>query len=336
MPSVTQKCKAKGCPFTPDEHEEWMGLCRKAPEHGHRDDQLSHQHLPKKGMGGHNQKSKIEAILCWPMHDRIDNGDWGNGIVVAFIDGQKVPMYRAFDLHNNTLIERPVLSAAAEVEPKPADVNLDAAPLAAAPSAGEKEESDGQVDGDRDDNASNAQFEPTGHTSNIQRGVRDSRAVVHPVQLTHEQRVAIAQEIKNAEWNRQWIAGDTGNQWIAELGEEAEQYLSDFGYVHESLSNILRVCAAIPPPYRNGALRYSHHVVVYELPREEQMLLLMECEQAGWSVAEFRRQVKRPKPQTKRWPMSELLEGLEEWNPTDRPRPKGAVRAYLTWLGGQK
>ena len=204
-----------------------------------------------------------------------------------------------------------------------------------------KEEGDG-VDSDADSSVGGSSTSlapsPIGNAALdvLGRGGADSQRGSNHPPLTHEQRVAKALEIKNAEWNRQWIAGDTGNQWIAELGEEAEQYLSDFGYVHESLSNILRVCAAIPPPYRNGALRYSHHVVVYELPREEQMLLLMECEQAGWSVAEFRRQVKRPKPQTKRWPMSELLEGLEEWNPTDRPRPKGAVRAYLTWLGGQK
>ncbi len=153
--------------------------------------------------------------------------------------------------------------------------------------------------------------------------------------LTHEQRVAIAQEIKSAEWNRQWIAGDTGNAWIAELGEEAEQYLSDFGYVHESLANILRVCAAIPAPYRNGSLRYSHHVVVYQLPREDQVLWLKECEAEGWSVAEFRRLVHGPSKKAKRWPMEELLAGVEEWpNPIDRPRPKGAVRAYLKWLGG--
>ncbi len=34
--------------------------------------------------------------------------------------------------------------------------------------------------------------------------------------------------------------------------------------------------------------------------------------------------------------MALLGEGVEAWpHPTDRPRPKGAVRAYLAWLGGQ-
>ncbi|KKN15859.1 hypothetical protein LCGC14_0981520, partial [marine sediment metagenome] len=100
------KCRTKGCPFTPDEHDEWMALCRKAPEHGHRDDQLSHQHHPKKGMGGHNSKSKIVAILCWPMHDRIDNGDWGNAVVTTIEDGKQIEIYRAWDLHNKTIIEQ--------------------------------------------------------------------------------------------------------------------------------------------------------------------------------------------------------------------------------------
>lgn len=166
----------------------------------------------------------------------------------------------------------------------------------------------------------------------------DSGSAKHPhSSLTHEQRVAIAQQIKDTEWNRQWFAGDTGNAWIAELGEEAEQYLSDFGYIQESLANILRVCAAIPPPYRNGNLRYSHHVVVYQLSREDQVLRLKECEDEGWSVAEFRRQVHgEAKPKIKRWALSELLEAVEAWpHPTDRPRPKGAVRAYLEWLREQ-
>jgi hypothetical protein len=125
-------------------------------------------------------------------------------------------------------------------------------------------------------------------------------------ELTHEQRVAIAQEIHDTEWNRQWFAGDTGNLWIEELGESAEQYLSDFGYQPESLANILRVCAAIPPAYRNGNLRFSHHVVVYDQPPEDRMRWLTECEEEQWSVAEFRRQVKGTKPRVKRYTVEQI------------------------------
>jgi hypothetical protein len=113
------------------------------------------------------------------------------------------------------------------------------------------------------------------------------------------------------------------------LGEEAEQYLSDFGYVQESLANILRVCAAIPAPYRNGSLRFSHHVVVYQLPREDQVLRLKECEIEGWSVAEFRRQVKGTKPKTKRWSLEELRTALMVFYGESKVR---YADAFVTWL----
>ena len=244
------------------------------------------------------------------------------------------------------------LSAAAEEKGRGSDsVDLpipETESSASSPSA-EKEESDGLATDDLSSGSDVASGvarkpakanSPDKSTSAFRDNTADDSQLysIHGADvLTHEQRVAIAQQIKDTEWNRQWIAGDTGNAWIAELGEEAEQYLSDFGYVHESLANILRVCAAIPPPYRNGNLRYSHHVVVYQLPREDQVLRLKECEDEGWSVAEFRRQVHgEAQPRIKRWPMSELLEGLEAWpHPADRPRPKGAVRAYLEWLGEQ-
>ena len=139
------KCRTKQCPFTPDEHEEWMELCSRAPEHGHRHDQPSHQHWPKRSQGG----KEIVAILCWPMHDRIDNGDWSND--VKDFPGRG-PVYFAQDLHGNTLIERPVLSAAAEAVDTPGRDLMRERPArlasAAAPSVGSKEESDGQPDGD--------------------------------------------------------------------------------------------------------------------------------------------------------------------------------------------
>ena len=158
------------------------------------------------------------------------------------------------------------------------------------------------------------------------RGVRGS-------QLTHEQRVAVAKAIKDTEWNRQWFAGDTGNLWIEQLGESAEQYLYDFGYVHESLANILRVCAAIKPAFRYGTLRFSHHVVVYDQPPEVRMDWLAECELNGWSVAEFRRQVKGSKPRVKRYSVEELREKRQEWWPS-LGRVTNTLIAFLDWLEG--
>ncbi|KKL95293.1 hypothetical protein LCGC14_1856110 [marine sediment metagenome] len=110
MPSVTRqslrfKCSVKDCPWPDDEdiHTPW---CLGIPDVEHWADKPTHQHWPKKGMGGKNPKSKIVAILCPPCHDRIDNGDWGNA--VKDIPGRG-RVYFAWDLHGNTLIEKEVM-----------------------------------------------------------------------------------------------------------------------------------------------------------------------------------------------------------------------------------
>ncbi|KKL47884.1 hypothetical protein LCGC14_2331060 [marine sediment metagenome] len=398
------KCRTKGCPFTPDQHDEWMELCSRAPEHGHRHDQPSHQHWPKRSQGG----KEIVAVLCWPFHDRVDNGDFGN-------DVKEVPgrgrVYFAWDIHGNTLIEREVmpsdlrtpnsdqrevgresglvLSAAAEAVKSGSIIRSDrgdegkadptlprgsegamkpdsvaAHTSAAAPSAEQsKEESEiispptsqrrrapkggstsstGRAGNQHvDDTTPLSTKEESDADTSVPRGPDrgDSGGTVvgdsDSVPLTHEQRCAIAQAIRDTEWNRQWFAGDTGNLWIEQLGESAEQYLSDFGYQPESLANILRVCAAIKPAYRNVNLRFSHHVVVYDQPPEDRMRWLAECEENQWSVAEFRRQVKGTKPRVKRWSLEELRELGQQFM---RETALGEGESYLAgdfldWLG---
>ncbi|KKL28950.1 hypothetical protein LCGC14_2370030 [marine sediment metagenome] len=224
-----------------------------------------------------------------------------------------------------------VLSAAAEAEsdclgalgPSASRGNRDR-PSAAAPSAGlsTKEESDGQTLGPSHSGNAGRDGVPSGARSQLNLAVS----------LTHDQRVAIAQEIQNAEWNRQWFAGDVGNAWIEELGESAEQYLSDFGYQPESLSNILRVCAKIPQALRSSSLRFSHHVVVADLNLEDIDEWLGTCEIEQWSVAEFRRQVKGTKPRVKRWSLEELRALLAAWYEADAEIPIGEMSAFLDWL----
>jgi len=154
--------------------------------------------------------------------------------------------------------------------------------------------------------------------------------------LTHEQRVAIAANIKDMEWGRQWMAGDWANAWESELGEEAWQYLSEFGYQPESLSNIMRVCAAIPPKLRRyQTLRFSHHVVVAGLNREDMEMWLDKCEEEQWSVAEFRRQVKGTKLRVRRWSLKELWTEFDEWHGEDECVDCHAVDDFFRWLGGQ-
>lgn len=354
--SLRFKCSVKGCPWPKDEeiHVPW---CLEIPDVEHWRDKPTHQHIPKIGMGGNNPKAKIRAVLCPTCHDRIDNGDWGNG--VKPIRGRSL-YYFAWDLHGNTLIEREVvpsdlaeprfdqrevgregqvLSDGAAGEPVKGEEQARVATSAPSPSAKE-EDDEGQAS---DVLRQREQDEETNSPPTSQRRRAPKEGSTSPTgragsqhedytTLTHEQRVAIVQQIKDAEWNRQWIAGDTGNAWITELGEEAEQYLSDFGYVHESLANILRVCAAIPPPYRNVNLRFSHHVVVYQENREDMEMWLDRCEEEQWSVAEFRRQVKGTKPRVKRWNLEELRGKAKEWE-GQWEDGGGDTLDFLDWLG---
>src|SRR3990170_2019687 len=64
------RCTVEGCPWPDDPHIPW---CGGIPDHAHTN-VATHQHLPKKGMGGRNPKSRIVALLCPAMHDLVDNG----------------------------------------------------------------------------------------------------------------------------------------------------------------------------------------------------------------------------------------------------------------------
>ncbi|KKK92803.1 hypothetical protein LCGC14_2699270, partial [marine sediment metagenome] len=228
--SLRFKCRVRDCPWPKDEaiHVPWcLGIDVK-----HWADKPTHQHWPKKGMGGNNPKSKIVAILCVTCHDRIDNGEWGNAVKPFPGRGR---VYFAWDIHGNTLIERdiddPVLSdgdeAALPTKGAPTSVS------SPSPSAGEKEESDGedgkaiQLDG----------AGPDGHTDNDVRS--PGRLHSHTAALTHEQRVAIAQQIKDAKQRHPFFAGDTANLWEEELGEDFWNiYANEFGYTYPSLRNV--------------------------------------------------------------------------------------------------
>ncbi|KKM91581.1 hypothetical protein LCGC14_1227190 [marine sediment metagenome] len=146
--SLRFKCSVQDCPWPKDEeiHVPW---CLGIPDVEHWADKPTHQHLPKKGMGGNNPKSKIVAILCPPCHDRIDNGDWSNDVKDFPGRGR---VYFAQDLHGNTLIEKDidgqVLSDGAEAGERTPDsvITSDSVYIEAdssAPSLSTKEESDG-------------------------------------------------------------------------------------------------------------------------------------------------------------------------------------------------
>jgi len=98
--SLEFHCSTKGCPWPHDEemHRPWC----LAFEYAHSV-VPTHQHWPKKGMGGNNPKSKIVSILCSYCHDRIDNGPWGNGVFDIPGVGK---VYRIWTYTNQTIFER--------------------------------------------------------------------------------------------------------------------------------------------------------------------------------------------------------------------------------------
>lgn len=97
---VDYKCPPD-CPFPQQAawHDEWLERCRSAAPHGHRDDQMTHAHWPKKQMGGNNPKAKVRAYICWPIHDSADNGLFGMGVAAG--------EFRIWDPRNVTVLRGP-------------------------------------------------------------------------------------------------------------------------------------------------------------------------------------------------------------------------------------
>lgn len=188
--------------------------------------------------------------------------------------------------------------------------------------------SSGQVGGPADASASNKSSPAGGDDS-----VDDSQhhSVPHSSLLTHEQRAAIAAGIKEMEQGRQWLAGDTANEWEEELGERFwNEWANEFGYTYPSLRNNQRVCRKIPSALRSSSLRFSHHVVVADLNLEDIDEWLGTCEIEQWSVAEFRIKVKGERPRVKRYSPGEIHDLADEY-PFEPVRDE--IRDFADWLG---
>jgi hypothetical protein len=113
--------------------------------------------------------------------------------------------------------------------------------------------------------------------------------------LSHDERMAIAAEIRREQKQRQWKAGDIANTWERET-TEAWQYLDEFGYTHPALSNIMHICENIPGSRRHESLSFAHHAVIHTYNAEDQEAWLDRAEQEGWTVRDFRVAVHGEKP----------------------------------------
>ena len=171
-----------------------------------------------------------------------------------------------------------------------------------------------------------------------------SEGINEPVRsaLTHEQRVAIAQDIKDAQQRRQFLAGDTANQWEDELGEDFwNLYANEFGYTYPSLRNVMRVCKKIPQGQRHDEMSFAHHEALQSQDIETREAWLERAFEEEWPVKRLREELVAEglltaKPKAARWTAEDLLEEVERWPaPRERLRPRGAVKAFIQHLEEQ-
>ena len=293
--SLRFKCSVKGCPWPKDEeiHVPW---CLGISDVEHWADKPTHQHHPKKGMGGNNPKSRIVAILCVTCHDRIDNADWSNDVRDLGMGYGET--YFVLDLHGNMLIDRPVLSAAAEAATSGSTSNTaEGVKVTADPTPPRGLEGD------------IAPESVATHTS----------AAAPSAGLTHEQRVAIAPTEKEdalygatslqlwegmtyerwteiGGWLRRmtdsvgWWWGD----WVnfgekAPWGEKYSQALNDSEFSIQTLKNMAWVSNEYETSRRRDVLSWAHHAEAAGLEHDEQERVLDKAEAEHLSKAQVRR-----------------------------------------------
>jgi hypothetical protein len=309
------KCKTKGCPFTPDEHDEWMQRCALAGGHDHRNDEPSHQHLPKRSQGGKN----IVAILCWPLHSAIDNGATWENRVIAFDDGER--RYRLWRrARDGRRIEPPVI-----------DVQLAASSPVAEPSE-ERTMPRGDAGSATEQGAAiPAAVTPPQHSSSQPSPLtfRDNGIEAEPEYTLEDVRKAI-ERVKSEVTGRQWRAGDVVN--LAEAWQEGWQYLDDLGYPEATLANYANVAKAYPIEDRRP-LKFTFHQAVYKLP--DRLWWLDAALMGDWDRETLRASACGPRnPRVKRWTLADLHICLEAWpgNASVRNNARRWAEAWLTWL----
>ena len=293
------------------------------------------------------------AFLCHDCHDQIDNGSWGNAVVTTLEDGKKIEIYRAWNLHNETIIERIIginggLSAAAEAGEVAGDKPnaTFGKTSAAAPSAKEESDAGSAHSGDSGRDIASPSKQGGAAVDVLGRDSADGERGGNLLPLTHEQRVAIAQQIRDAQQRRQFLAGDTANAWEEELNEEFwNLYANEFGYTYPSLRNVMRVCKSIPPDQRHVEMSFAHHEAVQSFDIETREAWLERAFDEEWPVKRLREELVaegllKTKPKTKRRSMEELKASLSSWHGHHKfgqPSCSSCEGAgeFLGWLGEQ-
>ena len=102
---------------------------------------------------------------------------------------------------------------------------------------------------------------------------------------------SVGQQIQRAAHAVMWWLGDWWAYGESRFGEEAPQGVAE-QYSSHTLQNAAWVCKAIEPSRRRESLSFSHHDAVAGLDAEAQDKWLSAAEEEGWSVHEFRAQIK--------------------------------------------
>jgi len=278
-------------------------------------------------MGGNNPKSKIVAVLCWPMHDRIDNKDWGNGV---FDLGNGSKLYRAWTIHNETILER-VLSSGAEPTnvnrleqqgsasestsagdegrsmppargselpalvadegeekgPKLADVNLDAE--RSTPSPASLMDGEGvKARSDRAQATTGLTFDAAPSPSSLTGGCQEGMQILY-----------WGLKLKDATDEWRWRIGDWLVRMEQELGEPAYQYFEPlkeaFGY--DAIRQYKSVAERVTRDTRVPELAWSHHRAVASLDERAQSAALLTAREENLSSREVTAMVRPERPE---------------------------------------
>ncbi len=292
-------CTVDGCPAPSDESWHHCFLCGKA--------EVQHHHLPKKGMGGHNPKSKIVAALCQKHHDQTDTV-LGN-CVKDYPDGTR--HYLLWQIQPYKLLVERAIGEAGETTKHPSGnaVVKDVAVLArlsdhpqVTPNAVAFRGSAVLVsplgEGMGTDSGPPSTLSATGVVG-PDVSYEEGRLILRDG-LPFERFQEIIASLEYMQRNLNWLIGDAALYGERTYGEESYQAFSGFermGFGLERIKQCAWVAEKFSPVTRVISLSWSVHRIAAALPEPERAELLERAEREKMTVLEVREAIREPKPE---------------------------------------
>jgi len=310
---MSDPCSTPGCPAPKDAawHEPW---CRRIK--GHKCfGGPTHQHLPKRGMGGHNPNSKIVACLCAGMHDAVDNGfKYGNAVIV---DGEGREVYRLWEVTieppGKTLIERVIDEGGGRAADELGCDRVQLPTSAEMATGFNSQLRRGATPAPPSDHPPDSVCLAGAYLRDLPPGDEGEPgipAVVTPAVAHYDRRALVLEGALS--WERYeelcgWleVCEEAVGFWIGDLiirgeqefGERAYQPWTAKGYKAERLRQYAWVASHVGVYARKDELSFTYHREVAALPEPEQVALLDRAEAEHLSTRELREIVKGAKPE---------------------------------------